>query len=71
MDDDDRPRPRGDNASRLTSESLDSYSQDELATRIAQLTDEIERCRAHMARAASHRKLADSLFAPRPADPPE
>lgn len=70
MDDDDRPRPRGDNASRLTSESLDSYSQDELVIRIAQLTDEIERCRAHMAKAAAHRKLAESLFGAKPAEPP-
>lgn len=70
MDDDDRPRPRGDNASRLTSESLDSYSQDELEQRIAQLTDEIERVRAHMAKAAAHRKAADALFAAKPAGPP-
>lgn len=70
MDDDDRPRIRGDNASRLTSESLDSYSQEELEVRISQLEDEIERCRSHMAKVAAHRKAADALFAPKKTEPP-
>lgn len=67
MDDDDRPRIRGDNASRLASESLDSYSQDELDIRITQLEAEIARVRAHGARAAAHRLAADALFAPKSA----
>ncbi|WP_066559482.1 DUF1192 domain-containing protein [Croceicoccus bisphenolivorans] len=70
MDDDDRPRTRGDNASRLTSESLDSYSQDELEIRISQLEAEIVRCRSHMDKAVAHRLAADALFAPKKAEPP-
>ncbi|MBS7669842.1 DUF1192 domain-containing protein [Croceicoccus gelatinilyticus] len=71
MDDDDRPRTRGDLASRLTSESLDSYSQDELEIRIAQLEAEILRTRTHMEKAAAHRLAADALFSPKPDRPPE
>jgi len=63
MDDDDRPRTRGDIASRLASESLDSYSQDELEHRIALLEAEIERTRTHKDRAAAHKLAADALFA--------
>jgi len=59
------PRIRGDSASRLAREPLDSYSQDELLERIALLEAEIERVRAQHAKAASHRSLADSLFKPR------
>jgi len=59
---DDLPRPRGDAASQLSGEGLDSYSQDELALRIALLEAEIERVRAHRAKAADHRKLADAFF---------
>ena len=70
MDEDDRPRIRGDNASRLSSESLDSYSQDELELRIAQCEAEIVRTRTHMEKAAAHRLAADALFSSRPADPP-
>ncbi len=62
---DDLPRMRGDCASRLAGEPLDTYSQDELLERIALLEAEIERVRAHHARAASHRSLADTLFKPR------
>ncbi len=62
MHDDDRPRPRGDAASALSGESLDSYSQDELAERIALLTAEIERVKAHRDKAAAHRAAADALF---------
>ena len=62
MDDDDRPRPRGDAASALARESLDSYSQDELAVRIAQLEAEIARVKAHRDKAAAHRAAADALF---------
>lgn len=62
MDDDDRPRPRGDAASALARESLDSYSQDELATRVALLEAEIARVKAHRDKAAAHRAAADALF---------
>ena len=65
MDDDDLPRPRGDAASLLAREPLDTYSQDELMERITLLEAEIERVRAHHGKAASHRTLADSLFKPR------
>ena len=62
---DDLPRVRGDAASRLAGEPLDTYSQAELLERIALLETEIERVRAQHARAASHRSLADQLFKPR------
>lgn len=62
MDDDDRPRPRGDAADALARESLDSYSQDELAVRIELLEAEIIRVRAHRDRASAHRAAADALF---------
>ena len=60
--DDDLPRVRGDSASRLAGEPLDSYSQDELLERVALLEAEIERVKAQHARAANHKRLADSLF---------
>ena len=59
---DDLPRPRGDCASLLSSESLDSYSLDELAGRISLLEAEIARVKAHRDKAADHRRLADALF---------
>ena len=62
--DDDLPRPRGDAASLLAKEALDSYSQAELLDRVAMLEAEIVRVKASHARAADHRKLADSLFKP-------
>ncbi|QWC56827.1 DUF1192 family protein [Erythrobacter sp. 3-20A1M] len=62
MDEDDRPRPRGDAASRLVAEDLAPYSQDELTERIALLEAEIARVAAHRDRAASHRAAADALF---------
>jgi uncharacterized small protein (DUF1192 family) len=62
MDDDDRPRPRGDAASLLAGESLDSYYRDELDARIAQLQAEIARVTAHRDKAQAHRLAADSLF---------
>ena len=62
MDDDDRPRPRSDAAGLLAGESLDAYSQGELAERIAQLEAEIARVTAHRDRAAAHRSAADALF---------
>ena len=63
--DEDLPRVRGDSASRLAGEPLDTYSQDELLERIALLEAEIERVRAQHGKAAGHRALADSLFKPR------
>ena len=62
VDDDDLPRPRGDAASQLAREPLDTYSQDELMERVALLEAEIERIRGHHARVAEKRKLADALF---------
>jgi uncharacterized small protein (DUF1192 family) len=62
MDDDDRPRPRGDAASRLAGESLDSYSQEELDARVELLETEIARVIAHKNKAAAHRLAADALF---------
>ena len=62
MDDDDRPRPRGDAASRLAGESLDSYSQEELDVRVELLETEIARVIAHKNKAAAHRLAADALF---------
>jgi uncharacterized small protein (DUF1192 family) len=68
MDEDDLPRPRGDAASQLAKESLDTYSQDELTARIALLEAEIARVRAHSLQAADHRQAADALFRPRETD---
>jgi len=65
MDDDDRPRPRGDSASRLAGESLDSYSQEELRARIELLEAEIARVTAHKNKAAAHMAAADALFRPK------
>ena len=59
------PKDPHGHASRLAGEPLDTYSQDELMERIALLEAEIERVRAHHAKAASHKKLADTLFKPR------
>ena len=63
MDDEDLPRRRGDAASLLSKESLDTYSQDELAERIELLEAEIGRVKAHRERAGAHRLAADALFA--------
>ena len=65
VDDDDLPRPRGDAASQLAREPLDTYSQDELMERVALLEAEIARVKAHYAAVAEKRKLADALFKPR------
>ena len=62
MEEDDRPRAKGDAASKLSSEDLAPYSQDELAGRIALLEAEIVRVQAHSDRAAKHRAAADALF---------
>ena len=68
MDEDDLPRPRGDAASQLAQESLDTYSQYELAARIGLLEAEIARVKAHADRAAEDRAAADALFKPRETD---
>lgn len=68
MDEDDLPRMRSDAAGQLAKEALDTYSQDELMARIQLLEAEIARVKAHHAKAASHRKVADALFKPRETD---
>ena len=60
--DEDLPRPKGDAASLLAKESLDSYSRDELTVRISLLEAEIERVRQHRDKAAAHRAAAAALF---------
>ena len=65
MDEDDRPRPRGDAASLLAKELLDTYSQDELLERVALLEAEIARVQAHHGKAAAHREPANALFGKR------
>ena len=64
MEDDARPRPRGDAASLLSAESLDSYSQEELNLRIDLLRAEVSRVEAHRDKAAAHRLAADAFFKP-------
>jgi len=65
MDEDDLPRRRGDAASQLSRESLDTYSQDELTERIALLETEIGRVKSHRDKASAHRLAADTLFKPK------
>ncbi|MXO91385.1 DUF1192 domain-containing protein [Pontixanthobacter aquaemixtae] len=60
--DDDLPREKGDAASKLASEDLGPYSQDELTERIALLEAEIARVAAHRDKAATHMAAADALF---------
>ncbi|WP_370033865.1 DUF1192 family protein [Qipengyuania mesophila] len=62
MDDDARPRPRGDAASLLATEDLGPYSQDELEVRIALLETEIARVEKHRLMAAAQRDAAEALF---------
>lgn len=62
MDDDDLPRRKGDAADQLRREDLDSYSQEELAARIALLESEIARVTSHREKSAAHMKAADALF---------
>jgi uncharacterized small protein (DUF1192 family) len=63
--DEDLPRPKGDAADQLSKESLDRYSQDELAERIELLGAEIARVKAHRDKVSAHRTAADALFKPR------
>ena len=62
MEDEDRPRPKGDAASKLATEDLSPYSQDELTERIHLLEREIARVEHHRLTAAAHRNAADALF---------
>ena len=62
MDADDLPRPRGDAASKLAAELLDSYSVDELNLRIQLCEAEVVRIVAHRDKAKAHRVAADALF---------
>ncbi|MEP3052123.1 MAG: DUF1192 domain-containing protein [Erythrobacter sp.] len=62
MENEDRPRPKGDAASHLAGEDLAPYSQAELDERIEQLEAEIARVTAHRTKAAAHRTAADALF---------
>ena len=62
--DEDLPRPKGDAADRLSKESLDRYSQDELVERIALLEAEIARIKAHRDKVSAHRAAADAFFKP-------
>lgn len=62
MELDERPRPKGDLASQLALESLDSYSHHELDERIALLEAEIARVITHRDKASAHRLAAEALF---------
>ena len=62
MDENDRPRPKGDAASKLATEDLGPYSQDELQERIRLLEAEIVRVEKHRLAAAAHRDAAEALF---------
>ena len=68
MDLDERPRRKGDLASQLATELLDSYSHDELNERIRVLEQEIARVQAHRDRASAHRAAAELLFRTPPPD---
>ncbi|MEJ6010296.1 DUF1192 domain-containing protein [Novosphingobium aquae] len=65
MDEDDRPARRGDAASLLAKESLDSYSREELDGRVQQLEAEIARVKTHRDKAEAHRLAADAFFKPK------
>ena len=62
MQDEDRPRPKGDAASRLATEDLAPYSLGELTERIELLEAEIARVKDHRDKAAAHRDAAEALF---------
>jgi uncharacterized small protein (DUF1192 family) len=71
MDFDERPRPSGDLASQLATESLDRLSHAELNERIRLLELEIMRVVAHRDRASAHRAAADALFGAPAKSPPD
>lgn len=62
MEIDERPRPKGDLASQLATETLDPYSHDELNERIRLLELEIARTVVHRDKASAHRAAAEALF---------
>ena len=62
MEEEDRPRSRGDAASQLATEDLDPYSQEELQARLDLLQAEIARVEKHRLSAAAHRDAAEALF---------
>jgi uncharacterized small protein (DUF1192 family) len=68
MEEDDRPKPRGDAAEALARESLDAYSRDELNERIALLEAEIARVTAHRDKVSAHMAAAQALFS-KPSQP--
>jgi len=69
MDDSEAPLLRSgghhDAASALARESLDRYSQDELAERLLLLEAEIARVKAHREKSAAHRLAAEAFFKPK------
>lgn len=52
-------------ASLLAGESLESYSLDELDSRVALLEAEVARIAAHRDKAAAHMRSAQDLFRPK------
>lgn len=67
MEDEDRPKPRIPQpslgvASLLASESLDSYSLDELDSRVKLLQAEIARITEHREKASEHMRAAEQMF---------
>lgn len=71
MDQDERPRPKGDLAGQLATEVLDPYSHDELNERIRLLELEIMRTVDHRERATAHRAAAEALFRSPPTAGPD
>ena len=65
MDDEDLPARRGDAASQLAREALDSYSREELDARIALLEAEIARVKSHKGKSEAHRLAAEAFFKPK------
>lgn len=60
--DNDLPKRQHDPLTLLRLQDLDPLSVDELHARIAALEGEIERTRAKVSAAASHRATAENLF---------
>ncbi len=63
FEDNNEPRPvRGASLIAVTREDLDTYSVEDLKTRIETLEAEAERCRTAIAGKSSQRNAADALF---------
>ena len=63
MFEDNEPRPaRGASLIAVIREDLDTYSVEDLKTRIETLEAEAERCRTAIAGKSSQRNAADALF---------